>query len=184
MNKKYLLIGLMTFLVVANLAFLSIPLSLADTFQVGGSTDSGQVNLGENVSIFLNLTSTKTLDTDKSDGHLLYLYGQYALVNSSGNKLVENTPSQLSSEGYNPQIYYEFNETGQYKFGASISYAELVYNESIQEWEQIDSGIDVRDSVDINVVYPEPSPGVMSSVIATIDSIWEAFINWVIGLFT
>lgn len=120
------------------------------------------------------------IDTDSSDGKVVYIYGAWVLKDPNSTIVQEGLPTQLlksttREEGYKPNTTFIADKIGTYTFGVSTLYAEAVINET-GDWEIIYSGVCGNMQETVNVNYP---PVNLAQILEVINSLYE---NWKSGL--
>jgi hypothetical protein len=122
------------------------------------------------------VTPTKTIDMDPSDGTLMYVYGAYQIGSTT------QALTQLNSSGAypNPAISYTFNTVGTVEFDAAVAYAGLTWDPVAEDWTMTSSGVDQYVLKTYTVcALPQPSASRIAQILTAIKAAIKAiFASW------
>lgn len=110
------------------------------------------------------VTSAKTIQTDPSTGHMMYLWGTYKVGNATG------LLTQLTATTYpTPAVSYTFNTVEPVRYTAVVTYAQLDWNIVTHQWVTTASGVDVQfDRTYTVCAIPAPDTNFLTALLTSI----------------
>lgn len=152
---------------VSDWMFLSITGS--DSFEPGDSINHG-----------ISISTPETPDLDWSDGEYVPFYGGWALLDTSGNILVESGWSMLAGNQYQATATFDAPAAfGDYALTALIVKVPQTYNTATKTWTVGTQEIMTREAALLSVTILTVPGAEYPSFLELLNNFW----SWLLGLF-